>query len=836
MAIMSLFGTGLFAQAGSIDPTFVPSGSVNVPEFDGVVTCLAIQPDGKVLAAGNFQHYAGIFRNRIARLERNGNLDESFNTALGFDETINAIALQADGRIVVGGLFSSFNGVTRNRIARLNPDGSLDTYFDPSTGFDGNHVYALAIQPDGKIIVGGEFDHFQGTAISKVARLHPNGTLDQSFNIGSGVPWGRVQALTIQPDGKIVVGGLFYSFNGQPQASLFRIHANGSLDLSFHTGSFFNEARVSTLLLSPDGKIYVGGNLPPEPSGYQPHVTRLLPDGSRDVTFNTGAGFDFYVYSLALQPDGKLLVGGGFSAYQSMDQRQIARLYPNGDLDASFKSHMGSEGAIHSLILQPNGNLIAGGSFDVCEGTDQNKIVRLLPDGSREKSFDATDFSYLGFENDVRNIECLPDGKILVGGDFVGFCGEPAINGIVRLNPGGDLDMTFNGSENLSVPIQTKVMAVQPDGKVILGAKVFDNPGGMIYSVIRINSDGSKDGSFEVTDYDGYVTTLAIQADGKILVGGIFEGGIGLPRKNIVRLLSDGTIDNTFIVGTGFDGLYGLVNTIIIQPDGKILVGGDFTSYNGILREKIARLGPNGSLDLSFNLDPTLNLSGWIRAISIQQDGSLIVKNGGSSFTITKLNSNGSKDVSFTQGSGTGDWAEWETPISIQADGKILLPGDTYNGVPQNKIFRLNPDGSLDDSFVGDSIALDWGGVEAIAIQEDGKVLIGGFFNYEINGRRTFAIARLLGDATTAIDPGQTPNSRLSLYPNPNDGRFTLLSDRPLVQANLRLVNLQGQLIRQEENLNGREWNLDYAGLAPGIYLLQISEETKATSLRLVVK
>ncbi len=749
VAVLGLLGTGLFAQAGRNDSTFVPSGLVNVSEFDGVVTSLALQPDGKVLTAGNFQHYNGISRNQIARLDAAGNLDGSFDTGVGFDGEVDAIALQADGKIVVGGFFYFMNGVARNRIARLNTDGSLDTSFDPGTGFDGNRVYALAIQPDGKIIVGGEFENCQGTAISRIARLNTNGSLDLTFSPGPGITDGRVQAVAIQPDGKVVVGGYFFTFNGLPRYSLLRLNTNGSLDVSFNTGTLFTNARIRTLLLSPDGKIYAGGNLPVEPGGNRPHLARLLADGDPDTSFHTNAGFNNYVYALALQPDGKLLVGGGFTTYQLISLKQIARLFPNGDIDGSFQSQMGNTGEIDVMVLQPDGNLIVGGTFDECGLTAQNKIARLLPDGNRDISFHARlTNEFVGFNGLARTIAIQPDGKLIIGGEFNAFCNIPK-RGIVRLLSDGGLDNTFD--LGTGVDHNVHVVVLQPDGKIIIGGKFRFVNNVSRNRIARLNPNGSLDLTFDpILGFDGSVNevnAVALQPDGKIIVAGWFETIQGYPRSMIARLNADGSLDPTFDPGTGFENI---ARSLALQPDGKIIVGGWFKFFNGISRSGVARLNPNGSLDASFVIGT--GFDHYVYSVALQQNGKVVI---GGSFSnlngipqsgIARLNTDGSRDLSFTIGTGVvhPPFSGGAYIVAIQTGGAILVGGDfvSYNGVTRNRIARLHPDGTLDLSFI---TGTGFGAYNllAIATQPDEKIVVAGNFS-TYNGVTRYHIIRIL--------------------------------------------------------------------------------------------
>jgi len=190
---------------GSLDTDFNPSVGGHH------VSTSAVQADGKIIIGGDFTTVNGTSRNRIARLNTDGSLDTSFNS--GANNYVETITVQADGKIIIGGQFSAFNGTARNGIARLNADGTLDTSFNPGSGAN-SYVYTSAVQADGKIIIGGYFTTFNGTAHNRIARLNTDGSIDASFNPGSGAN-ASVITSAVQADGKIIIGGGFTSVTEQ---------------------------------------------------------------------------------------------------------------------------------------------------------------------------------------------------------------------------------------------------------------------------------------------------------------------------------------------------------------------------------------------------------------------------------------------------------------------------------------------------------------------------------------------------------------------------------------------------------------------------------------------
>jgi len=184
---------------------------------------MAVQPDGKILVGGYFTALQGANRNGIARLNANGSLDNSFNPGTGAN-AVTSVALQPDGKVIIGGGFTTVNDTARSGIARLNADGSLDSSFNPGTGVNGT-VYSVASQPDGKVLMGGSFTSVNGTNRPNIARLNAEGSLDSSFNPGTG-PNAKVSSIALQPNGKVLIGGDFSTVNGVVRLQVARLYGD----------------------------------------------------------------------------------------------------------------------------------------------------------------------------------------------------------------------------------------------------------------------------------------------------------------------------------------------------------------------------------------------------------------------------------------------------------------------------------------------------------------------------------------------------------------------------------------------------------------------------------
>ena len=289
-----------------------------------------IQPDGKILICGFFNKYNGISRNNIARLNSNGSLDTSFDPGSGANNVIYEIALQSDGKILIGGLFTSYDGTARNYIARLNADGSLDATFDPGTGAN-HYITALALQSDGKILIGGAFTIYDGTNRNRIARLDDDGSLDATFDPGAGAN-SYITALALQSDGKILIGGMFTDYDGTAINHIARIEDDGDIDATFGVGTGANSA-IYSIALQSDGKILIGGLFTSYDGTARNYIARLDDDGSLDATFDPGSGANNYVFAITIQTDGKILIGGQFTTFDGDTANRLARLNTDGELD-----------------------------------------------------------------------------------------------------------------------------------------------------------------------------------------------------------------------------------------------------------------------------------------------------------------------------------------------------------------------------------------------------------------------------------------------------------------------------------------------------------------------
>jgi uncharacterized delta-60 repeat protein len=349
----------------------------------------------------------------------------NYNNSL--DSWCTSITEQPDNKLILLGLFTTYKSQTYYRIIRIDQYSNIDTSFIVGTGFISNVPKVLNLQSDGKMIIGGDFTTYSGVTSNKIIRLNSNGSVDNTFNVGTGFSGTTVNSLQIQSNGKVIAAGNFTSYQGNTTQRIVRINTDGSWDNSF---SGATDSTINSTQLQSDGKILAGGNftLP-----YN-RICRFNTDGSVDTSFDPVGGFNLAVGPIKLQSDGKVICGGSFTSFDSpsYSPKRIARLLSNGSYDTSFNTGTGFNTTVNTIQLQSDGKIIIGGNFTSYNGTTSNRIIRLNTDGTVDNTFSIG----TGFNNNVYSITVLSSDDILVSGDFTTYNGNSAIK-LIKLNSNG---------------------------------------------------------------------------------------------------------------------------------------------------------------------------------------------------------------------------------------------------------------------------------------------------------------------------------------------------------------------------------------------------------------
>ena len=317
---------------------------------------------------------------------KNGILDYSFKSKLNSYGYVRYIVVQPDGKILIAGNFTEYNGTAVNGIARLNPDGSLDTSFNQGgAGTAEGGVGVIVFQPDGKILIAGSFTKYNGYNRRNIARLNPDGTLDTTFSSGTGVSGGGISAIAIQSDGKILIAGSFTEYNGKYKYRIARLNPDGTDAGGNYTGgnyAFIQNNGVSSILIQPDEKILIAGSFTICNNTGKRNIARLNPDGSLDPTLNSsewfgGTASDHYshISAIAIHPNGRILVGGDFRISSYSEDRDVIT-----SIHGAFMSAKPG-GSVSAIAIQPDGKILIGGTFTKyhLDSSDYSYFVRLWP-------------------------------------------------------------------------------------------------------------------------------------------------------------------------------------------------------------------------------------------------------------------------------------------------------------------------------------------------------------------------------------------------------------------------------------------------------------------------
>jgi uncharacterized delta-60 repeat protein len=716
------FAISLQAQVNTgVDSTFNPTVTKDVTtNYSGNFN---IQPDGKIIIWGTFRGSNFEFLgNYFKRLNADGTEDTTFNCTVC--RLYTAALAQADGKILLGGT----NGSTAY-IVRVNSDGSQDfsytSPFLPPTGGSVTSATPVAIQSDGKAIVR-EFSSFQAFHEERYHRLNTDGTFDSSFtpiSLGAGRNYSYASRVLILSDGKILIGGS--SALVPATAFLVRYNSNGTRDNTFESPSFansFNSTRTAVydFDVQTDGEIVIGGNFTSVNSINRQNIVRLMPAGNVDTSFTPANVFtgDGAADKVRVLSNGQILINAGSSNVPPAPTipPRLFRFNSDGSLDNTYTPPAGLSN-IYQLELYDSSRVFLFGNFNGIP-----KYARLNFDGSLDTAFTHPNLARVG---SVTTLATQTDGKILIGGDFDRVNGAVK-NTLARVNSDGSLDASFDAG-SAGVNLVPKTIVLQADGKILVGG-VYLTDTGTTPRLIRLNANGSIDSTFNAV-LDGGVYSIALLPNGQIIIGGSFTTAGGAAQVGAARLNSDGSRDASF--NPMFPSA--IIQAVLVQSDGKILLGGSFSAINGFNRQNLVRVNSDASVDTSFNAGSIST----VYQLTQQLDGKILVLNFSS---IVKRNTDGTADGSFQPPTVSSD-GQIKTMFR-QADGNIVIGGlfSAVNGQPRNNFARLSASGSLDPLFFTNA-GTD-AEVNTIIGQADGKIIVGGRFS-SIGNVPRLGIARI---------------------------------------------------------------------------------------------
>ncbi len=436
-------------------------------------------------------------------------------------------------------------------------------------------VYKVVEQPDGKILLGGSFSNYAGSGKNNLVRLNHDGTIDAGFNTGGSGPDFMVRDIALMSDGRIIIGGLFATYNSSACYFVARLLADGSFDNTFNIPSGVINGAVLAIDLHTGDKVLAAGEFFTCYGHSQPHITRFNYDGSLDTTFNIGTGFNMNVYDLLVLPDSRILVSGKFNSFNGFTCGNIALLSSGGPYDPTMNNSPGFSGmsisTAYDMELQPDGKIIVAGDFNYHNGQLITGIARLNVDGTRDLGFTPPFYPYAI----VKALAIQTDNKILAGGEFtsamynVGIVGP---NRIARLNTSGSIDNAFAAGVGIpSASAFINDITIESDNKILIGG-LFDSfdTETMYQQIIRLNENATS--IIESNSLIDKIDFYPNPTDGKLFIENPFVGNIeaeliifsAIGQKIIEKNISFET-GSTFHLDTKLlPGIY----FVLLQKDG----------------------------------------------------------------------------------------------------------------------------------------------------------------------------------------------------------------------------------------------------------------------------
>ena len=835
---------------GTIDTTFGNEGIVtynyniiyNSNEINTGVGKLILQPDGKILAV-----IGGAPTLFLIRFNTNGSVDTSFgnNETHIFIIPIGLFVIQPDAKIITAykqDHYNSFGQVDSSyfRTERYNVDGTLDTSFGTDGivitdfGFGYNYATAIALQPDGKIIVTGVSYNNKFA----MARYTTNGDLDTTFDgdgkvitsLGSGLK-SYASYVSVQADGKIIVAGLSYT-SIDPQEFSFSIakyNPNGSLDTSFDGDGIVNNPfddapgtaiNFNTIIEQLDGKFLVTTDTGSVNLEFE--LRRYNASGSDDTSFGNNGKSTLFIQDvnralgIALQQDQKIVVAGYSRSYTSIVDGydfNVVRYSTNGVPDVSFGNNGiiaakfdSSNDICSKVLIQPDDKIITIGVKKTypfgTAGKELIAISRTNTDGSLDTTFgtDGKAVSDLGQDYSVINNAIVQqDGKILVSCETATF-GNSSEYFLIRYNNNGSLDTSFGNNGKTMLGGLTAILPL-PNGKIIIASQVSDAQDNPFLNLKRINNDGSLDATFDnnvLLTINGFIygsIYSTLQLDGKIVVVASIPNQAGKIGFYKIRYHSDGTIETSYANGLNVFEYNCVANGIFLRNDGKIYVTGKSAGYdpiNQIYSSKflVACYDTNGNLDSNYSTDGVAtslmgdNVYNSIQSVAMQADGKFIV-------ALTKLEQNPANP----------------TP-------------ETYNVV----VTRFNFEGGNDVGFGTDGVIEtaffdSYDEAFSVALQSDNKIVLACTTDTGMN--RDFGLIRFTNNILSNENFNINTKFNVILFPNPtlNTLNIKLPENKNFEIHKIAIVNLLGQTVF--ENVKN-DSTIDVSTLQKGIYILNL--------------
>ena len=839
--IKSVFGVICGSQillacvAAIVDPDFSCGSGPN-----GKINSICVFGTNKILVGGAFTSFNSISSGRIVAINSTGTIDNNFQSGLGFNDRVMTILYDSFGRLIIGGAFTHYNNQKRIALSAIDGSGNIITNFNPFLApedggqfdsFSISEVDAVAQDQHGNFFVGGYIDLKIGTdnLFQGIVKITPDGIIDRNFKVSMDTPW--VDNVIILPDNKVIVSGWFQSVNNQAKQYLVRLNSDGSVDKNFDASAalatFFH---IYSLSLQQDGKLLVGGfafsfGKPQSP------LIRLNSDGTLDTNFNlqisTTVGSDPIIYTTEVDEKGKIYFGGSFNVVNGFARTSIASVNGDGSLDMSFapklSPNVGSQLPSVYKIKIYGSHLYIAGAFDSIDNQSRKNIARLKLSDENDVIFEiwpettnvvesATNILLsvyrIGNTNTSASVGYTTiDNTALAGIDY------QYTNGVLTFEPGESvkqINISLIDDQIVEPNKSFFVDILNPSSGASLGLqkrseiKILDNDINVNFSItnivvdelvgefaISVTCSGTYTNPVEVYYCTAEIDSAKKDIDFQSITGKVvFLPGSENSQNIRLRIFDDAEVETneyfSVILTSVTGGYLGPTNKCIVEiqdndteespakgaddavtlikpaANGKIIIAGKFSSVNGIKRDGLARINPDGSIDSTFS--PTLGESPTISALLVTPDNKVIVAglfnnipNIGTT-ELLMLKEDGSIDETFTPGQTLGPVTIPPTPrincLATSSDQSIFVAGrfSSYNGYGTAAIVKLATNGMIDTGFICNCIANIQNSsypikIQSIALQDDNKIIIGGFFS-TISTNSWVNLARLNPDGS----------------------------------------------------------------------------------------
>ena len=818
------------AASGALDLAFETGAG-----FDQAVYAYALAEGGAVAVGGAFTNYNNTAQGRLALLDTNGAVLPQFRFAKGADAPVRALVFGVLPQLdYTNSTPASTNGVTTlwttNSAAAIEGTASISWFFaglvdtntttnlvalvpvtnDLALYYDGAAFFQTNIVVSTTNPVSGSFRAAFGPGnatdvIVAVNALFPNGRpWSYSLTLESGSPYSR----------PLLVGGEFATIDSVPAQRIALLMPNGQPNAAFQRNAGgANDTVYALAAWNPSASntfFYVAGNFTSigRDSAQMTRVARLFADGRLDYSFLTGYGPNAAVRSLAVEPDGRLLIAGEFTSVNGVPRNHVARLMPDGSVDLSFDPGDGASGPLYSVARQSDGLILVGGQFTDFDGNAYSGYARLFPDGSVDTALDVRmGAAAQPVVRAVAGIAAIPAAQAVVGVMdaymFPGGTNTPAQmpsvgeTNILLSFTAGVLHLgvtnfpTYTQLGPVVIPLASPVEVYY--GTTLLfsnnlsGSNALDLAfnGAASNLLVRINR-GLTNGPVWIAGWTVDPGANLVDVPSKTLIAGEFTKVGPNERRRIALLSGDSLLDGAFYPFGGFHtvvnalGLY--TNSAQPQLLGRVLAGGDFSVLvGGTPLGNYARLNVDGTLDQSFYMGAGADKA--VRAVIVQPDGKALIAGAFTTVDllqhryVARLGLDGYPERDFNKGAGPNGPVD---AMALQFGTNILIAGEftSVYGSQCNRIARLSPlTGAVDPTFYTGAGAN--AAVRALAVLADGRMLVGGDFTRLQQSDRSLHRPALRLRRVRQLVPGSESPQRTGLCPGrsirrPNPGRRLL--------------------------------------------------------------